>query len=185
MEPRKLSLALNAHLAEDIRIMRAVRAPADFHARFDASGKQYRYFIYNHAAMDPLLRTQAWHVPQPLDFAKMRQAARAFIGKHDFEAFAANRGYKMASTVRTVTRCEIRRTGPLITVIIEGDGFLYKMCRGIVGTLVQIGQNKFAPTEIPKMLATKDRRAAGMSAPAHGLVLWKVFYDTGQARQRG
>jgi tRNA pseudouridine38-40 synthase len=176
MEPRKLSLGLNAHLPEDIRIMRAARAPATFHARFDASGKEYRYFIYNHAAMDPLLRMQAWHVPQSLDLDQMRQAARHFIGKHDFEAFAANRGYKMESTVRTVTRCEIRRSGPLLTVIIEGDGFLYKMCRGIAGTLVQIGQNKFAPAEIPRMLAAKDRRAAGMSAPAHGLVLWKVFY---------
>jgi tRNA pseudouridine38-40 synthase len=176
MVPRKLSLALNAHLPEDIRIMRAAQATSDFHARFNARGKQYRYFIYNHAAMDPLLRTQAWHVPQPLDFAKMRQAARAFVGKHDFEAFAANRGYKMETTVRTVTRCEIRRAGRLFTVIIEGDGFLYKMCRGIVGTVVQVGQNKFAPTEISEMLATKDRRSAGMSAPAHGLVLWKVFY---------
>jgi tRNA pseudouridine38-40 synthase len=176
MVPRKLSLALNAHLPEDIRIMRAARATLDFHARFNASGKQYRYFIYNHAAMDPLLRTQAWHVPQTLDLRKMQQAARAFIGKHDFEAFAANRGYKMETTVRTVTRCEIGRAGPLFTVVIEGDGFLYKMCRGMVGTLVQVGQHKFKPAEIPEMLATKDRRAAGMSAPAHGLVLWKVFY---------
>jgi tRNA pseudouridine38-40 synthase len=177
MVPRKLSLALNAYLPDDIRIMRASRAKPDFHARFDAAGKQYRYFIYNHAAMDPLLRTQAWHVPQPLDLEKMREAARAFIGKHDFEAFAANRGYKMESTIRTVTRCEIRRSRALLTVIIEGDGFLYKMCRGIVGTIVQVGQNKFAPSEIPKMIATKDRRAAGMSAPAHGLILWKVFYS--------
>jgi tRNA pseudouridine38-40 synthase len=176
MVPRKLSLALNAHLPEDIRIMSAARVTSDFHARFNASGKQYRYFIYNHAAMDPLLRAQAWHVPQPLDFVKMREAARAFIGKHDFEAFAANRGYKMETTVRTVTRCEIRRSGSLFKVIIEGDGFLYKMCRGIVGTLAQVGQNKFAPAEIAKILAAKDRRAAGMSAPAHGLVLWKVFY---------
>src|SRR4051812_23820084 len=74
MVPRKLSLALNAHLPEDIRIMRATGAASDFHARFDATGKQYRYFIYNYAAMDPLLRTQAWHVPQALDLAKMRQA---------------------------------------------------------------------------------------------------------------
>jgi tRNA pseudouridine38-40 synthase len=176
MAPRKLSLGLNANLPEDIRITNAARAPADFHARFDAKGKQYRYFIYSHAAMDPLLRSQAWHVPQKLDLAKMREAARAFVGKHDFEAFAANRGYKMESTVRTVTRCDIRKSGPLYTVTIEGDGFLYKMCRGMVGTLVQIGQNKIAPTEIPKMLASKDRRAAGMSAPAHGLVLWKVYY---------
>jgi tRNA pseudouridine38-40 synthase len=177
MAPRKLSLGLNAYLPEDIRIMRAARAPANFHARFDAIGKQYRYFIYNHAAMDPLLRAQAWHVPQSLDLAKMRQAAGAFVGKHDFEAFAANRGYKMESTVRTVTRCEIRRSGPLQTVIIEGDGFLYKMCRGIVGTLVQVGQEKFGSDEIPRMMAAKNRSAAGMSAPAHGLVLWKVFYS--------
>lgn len=182
MVPRKLSLALNAHLPEDIRIMSAARAPAEFHARFNASGKQYRYYIYNFHAMDPLLRTQAWHVPQNLDLAKMRQAARAFIGKHDFEAFAANRGYKMESTIRTVTRCEIRRTGPLITVIIEGDGFLYKMCRGIVGTLVQVGQNKFPPTTIPEMMRTKDRSAAGMSAPAHGLILRKVFYSKAPSR---
>lgn len=176
MVPRKLSLALNAHLPEDIRIMGATRATANFHARFKAAGKQYRYFIYNHAAMDPLLRAQAWHVPQALQVADMRAAARAFVGKHDFEAFAANRGYKMESTIRTVTRCDIRRFGPLLTVIIEGDGFLYKMCRGIVGTLVQVGQGKFAATEIPEMIRMKDRRAAGMSAPAHGLILWKVFY---------
>jgi tRNA pseudouridine38-40 synthase len=182
MLPRKLTLALNAHLPDDIRIMAAARAPAEFHARFNAAGKQYRYFIYNFHAMDPLLRTQAWHVPQPLDLSKMRHAARAFIGKHDFEAFAANRGYKMETTIRTVTRCEIRRAGPLLSVIIEGDGFLYKMCRGIVGTLVQVGQNKFSPTAIPEMIRTKDRSAAGMSAPAHGLVLWKVFYSKGPSR---
>ena len=182
MVPRKLSLALNAHLPEDIRIMRAARASEDFHARFNASGKQYRYYIYSHHAMDPLLRTQAWHVPQALDVAKMRAAAKAFIGKHDFEAFAANRGYKMESTIRTVTRCDIRGAGPLFTVIIEGDGFLYKMCRGIVGTLVQVGQGKFAASEIPEMIRTKDRRAAGMSAPAHGLILWKVFYSKARAK---
>ena len=118
------------------------------------------------------------HVPQSLDLAKIRQAARAFIGKHDFEAFAANRGYKMESTIRTVTRCEVRRAGPLFTVIIEGDGFLYKMCRGIVGTIIQVGMGKFAPRDIHDMLATKDRRMAGMTAPAHGLVLWKVFYES-------
>src|SRR4051794_19314237 len=105
MRPQKLSLALNANLPEDIRIMKSSFAAADFYARFLASGKQYRYFIYNYPAMDPLLRAQAWHVPQKLKLPKMRTAAKAFCGKHDFEAFAANRGYKMKSTVRTVTRC--------------------------------------------------------------------------------
>jgi tRNA pseudouridine38-40 synthase len=83
----------------------------------------------------------------------------------------------MKSTVRTLWRCDIRRRGPLLTFIIEGDGFLYKMCRGIVGTLVQAGQGKIAPARIASILSRKDRRAAGMTAPAHGLVLWKVFYD--------
>ena len=82
----------------------------------------------------------------------------------------------MESTVRTVTRCELRRSGRTLTVIIEGDGFLYKMCRGIAGTLVQVGQGKFAPEAVKAMLDARDRRLAGMTAPALGLVLWKVFY---------
>jgi tRNA pseudouridine38-40 synthase len=106
----------------------------------------------------------------------MRIAARLFAGKHDFESFAASRNYKPACTVRTLTRCEVHRRGSLLTFILEGDGFLYKMCRGIVGTLLQVGRGKFEPKAVAEMLALKDRRAAGMTAPAHGLVLWKVFY---------
>ncbi len=176
MPEAKLLLAINAHLPTDIRIASARRCPAKFHARFDASGKEYRYFVWNHPSMNPLLRHQAWHVPQPLALPAMRLAAKYFLGKHDFKSFAANRNYEMETTVRTLTRCEVRRAGPLLTFTIEGDGFLYKMCRGIVGTLVQIGQGKFSSTVIGEMLEHKDRRVAGMTAPAHGLVLWKVFY---------
>jgi tRNA pseudouridine38-40 synthase len=176
MSVRKLGLALNAWLPEDIRILSATRCHPDFHARFDATGKQYRYFVWNRTAMNPLLRHQAWHAPVPLDLAAMRSAAKLFLGKHDFKSFAGTRNYEMESTVRTLTRCDIKRSGPLLTFIIEGDGFLYKMCRGIVGTLVQLGQGKFAPGEIKRILDNRDRRAAGMTAPAHGLVLWKVFY---------
>jgi tRNA pseudouridine38-40 synthase len=172
----KIPLAVNAQLPPDIRIMAASEASTDFHARFDAKGKQYRYYVYNHPSMDPLLRHYAWHVPQPLDFEVMRKGAELFVGKHDFASFANNRNYKMESTVRTLTRCTIRKSGPLFTYIIEGDGFLYKMCRGIVGTLVQAGQGRFDAPEIQRMLAGKDRSLAGMTAPAHGLVLWKVFY---------
>jgi tRNA pseudouridine38-40 synthase len=118
----------------------------------------------------------AWQVPQKLDLEPMRSAARLFIGRHDFRSFAATRNYEMESTVRTLTRCDIKQSGPLLTFVIEGEGFLYKMCRGIVGTLVQVGRAKFAPKELKPMLAAKDRRAAGMTAPAHGLVLWKVYY---------
>jgi tRNA pseudouridine38-40 synthase len=183
MPVRKLSLALNAHLPEDIRIPAAARCRADFHARFHASGKQYRYFIWNHPAMNPLLRHSAWHVPRLLDLAAMRAAAALFVGRHDFRSFANNRGYEVENTVRTLTRCDSKRSGPLLTFTLEGDGFLYKMCRGIVGTIVQAGLGKFPPQEVKRMLAHRDRRLAGMTAPAHGLVLWKVFYRAGTATE--
>jgi len=176
MTPRKLALAINAWLPDDIRVCSAQRARPDFHARFDATGKQYRYFVWNHTAMNPLLRHRAWHVPRKLDVAAMRLATSSFLGTHDFQSFAANPGYARQSTVRTLRRCAIQSNGPLITFIIEGDGFLYKMCRGLVGTLVQVGLGRFSPNETGTMLRTKDRRMAGMTAPAHGLVLWKVFY---------
>jgi tRNA pseudouridine38-40 synthase len=176
MPVQKLALAINANLPPDIRVMEARMAAPDFHARFDACGKQYRYYVWNHPAHQPLLRLQVWHVPKPLNLAAMQSAAKLFVGTHDFISFAGTRRYEMESTVRTVTRCDLKRKGPLLTFYIEGDGFLYKMCRGIVGTVVQIGQGKFGPDEVVQMLAHKDRRAAGMTAPAHGLVLWKVYY---------
>ena len=182
----RLVLALNSQLPADVRVMSAMRAPADFHARFQARGKQYRYFVWNQVAMNPLLRTTAWHVPRPLDLKAMRVAAPLVVGRHDFQSFSANQGYAKASTVRTLTRCDVKKSGPLLTFTIEGDGFLYKMCRGIVGTLVQIGQGKFPPEEIKVMLGHRDRRVAGMTAPAQGLVLWKVFYAPQSAKpQRG
>ena len=115
-------------------------------------------------------------VSQRLDVGAMRRAAKLFLGKHDFKSFEGTRDYEVESRVRTLTRCDVKRNGPLLTFIIEGDGFLYKMCRGIVGTLVQVGQRKFAAEDIKLMLARKDRRVAGMTAPPHGLVLWKVYY---------
>ncbi|MDB6056525.1 MAG: tRNA pseudouridine synthase [Verrucomicrobiales bacterium] len=172
----RFGLAINAFLPEDIRIMAVSHCPEKFHARFDASGKQYRYFVWNHYAMNPLLRGRAWHVGPALNLRRMRDAAKLFLGKHDFQSFAASREYKMDSTVRTLHRCDIKKNGDLLTFIIEGDGFLYKMCRGIAGTLVYVGQGKIALSDVKKIVAAKDRNAAGMTAPAHGLVLWKVFY---------
>jgi tRNA pseudouridine38-40 synthase len=182
MTPRKLALALNAWLPEDIRVLAAARAHSDFHARFNAAGKQYRYYVWNHPAMNPLLRHTAWHVPRSLSLSAIRQAAPLFIGRHDFQSFAANPGYAKESAVRTLTQCDLKRNGPLLTFRIEGDGFLYKMCRGIVGTLVQIGLGKFEANEIKKILSKKDRRVAGMTAPAKGLVLWRVYYRKGRPK---
>jgi tRNA pseudouridine38-40 synthase len=172
----KLALALNAWLPADIRVVSVARAARHFHARFQARGKQYRYVVWNHPAMNPLLRATAWHVPRPLDVTAIRGAARYFVGRHDFQSFTANQGYARGGTVRTLTRCDVKRSGAQLTFIIEGDGFLYRMCRAIVGTLVQVGQGKFSPAGIKAMLVLRDRRAGGMTAPAHGLVLWKVFY---------
>jgi tRNA pseudouridine38-40 synthase len=172
----KLPLAINSQLPEDVRVMEARAVSMDFHARFSARGKQYRYTVFNHRSMDPLLRRTAWHVPKRLDLPAMRQAAAHFKGKRDWAAFANNRNYEMESTVRTLHRCELRKQGSVLTFIIEGDGFLYKMCRGIVGTIIQVGEGRFAAADIPRMLETRDRSMAGMTAPAHGLILWKVFY---------
>jgi tRNA pseudouridine38-40 synthase len=177
MAEAKLALALNAFLPEDVRVVAAQRAAADFHARFHARGKQYRYFVWNATVMNPLLRSSAWHVPRKLDLPAMRAAAPLFLGTHDFKSLAANHNYEIENTVRTLRRCEVKRSGPWLTFLIEGDGFLYKMCRGIVGTLVQVGLGRFAAEDIRTILARRDRRVAGMTAPAHGLVLWKVFYE--------
>ena len=166
MSSHKLGLALNAWLPQDIRVVAATRTRPAFHARFEAKGKQYRYFVWNHPAMNPLIRP----------FGRFNAIHGLFVGRHDFRSFTTNPGYARESTIRTLTRCEIRRQGPLLTFIIEGEGFLYRMCRSIVGTLVQVGLGKFRPEAIPAMLRQKDRRLAGMTAPAHGLVLWRVKY---------
>ena len=179
-----LLLAINAWLPDDIRVMHVARAKPDFHARYDASGKQYRYLVWNHAAANPILRTQSWHVPRALDLVAMRAAAKLFVGRHDFRSLAANRGDVLKDAVRTLTRCDFRRSGSQIAFTIVGDGFLYKMCRGIVGTIVQVGQGKIAAADIKRILAHRDRRVAGMTAPACGLVLWKVYYKKGAARKR-
>jgi tRNA pseudouridine38-40 synthase len=176
MPEERLVPTLNGCLPEDVRVVAAVSVSADFHARFDATGKQYRYHVWNHPVMDPLSRGRRWHVPQRLELTAMREAAEILTGCHDFRAFTAKRDGVLGDSVRTLTRCEIVKKGPELTFVIEGSGFLYKMCRGLVGTLVQVGQGKFTPQDVAAMLAPKDRRDAGVNAPAHGLVLWRVFY---------
>jgi tRNA pseudouridine38-40 synthase len=176
MPVRHLPLAINSLLPQDIRVTRAAKAPGDFHARFGAVSKEYRYRIWNHPVMNPLLRTQAWHVPRKLDLAAMREAADLFTGRHDFTAFTANRPGELGDPVRTLDRCEIRKRGSEITCILQASGFLYKMCRGIVGTLVQVGEGRFPPPAVETMFESRDRREAGMNAPAPGLILWKVDY---------
>ena len=176
MSEQRLLPALNACLPEAVRVTSASCVAADFHARFDATAKQYRYHLWNHPVMDPLSRGVRWHVPQRLDLMPMREAAGYLTGSHDFRAFTAKRDGVLGDSVRTLTRCEMVKKGAEVTFVIEGSGFLYKMCRGIVGTLVQVGQGRFTPRDVAAMLESKDRREVGVNAPAHGLVLWRVFY---------
>ena len=176
MPPRKIRLAINANLPSDIRIVSVRRVPSKFHAQFDAKGKQYQYRIWNHAAMNPLLQGLAWHVPVQLDLEQMQKASVHFLGERDFQSVASNRNYVYENTVRTLTRCDVRKKGCEYKIVIEGNGFLYKMCRGIVGTLVAVGKRKWTPDLIPILLSEKNRSVAGMNAPACGLTLHKVFY---------
>lgn len=172
----RVRLALNAMLPPQIRIMRAARAPESFHARFDARRKEYRYQIINSAVMPPLLRLQCWHVPRALDVAAMREAASHLIGRHDFRAFTAKRKGQLLDSTRTLHECRLTRRGDLLTLRLAGEGFLYKMCRRIAGTLVQVGEGKILPEQIPAMLTHAQQANAGMIAPAQGLILWSVKY---------
>lgn len=176
MPTEKVSLALNAFLPLDIRIVDTQMVDSTFHARFSAKSKQYRYFIWNARHNNPILRSTAWHVPRPIDVDLMRQAASHIPGKKDFRSFANHHTYEIENSIRTVFRCSVRKAGPLITIIIHGDGFLYRMCRGIAGTITQVGSGKYQPHEVSNMIEKKNRIASGMTAPAHGLFLWKVYY---------
>lgn len=172
----QLRLALNAKLPTEIRIISATRARADFHARFDATQKEYRYQVWNDPVLDPLSRQQTWHVPRSLDLAAMREAAAHLIGRHDFRAFTAKRQGTLLDSTRTLHQCEIKRRGKMLTFHLIGEGFLYKMCRRIVGTLVQVGEGKITSHRIPAMLTDPAHFPSGMIAPAQGLILWKVSY---------
>jgi tRNA pseudouridine38-40 synthase len=170
--------ALNGVLPPAIRIMRCQFVPESFHARFSAKGKIYRYRIWNGDVLPPLENGRAWHIRNPLDTAAMEGAAQEFSGKHDFASFAANRGTPETDTIRTIRSVRIRRAGPAISVEVEGDGFLYKMVRMIVGTLARVALGEALPGEItarlkaPRKVIPKGRNAA----PAAGLFLVRVRY---------
>ena len=171
--------ALNAKLPADIRVMSAVEARDGFHARFDARSKTYRYRIWNGEVLPPFERRYVWHVPGPLDREAMSAAAQLINGKHDFAAFQGA-GSDAATTERTIFQSAIRipQSGMphMIYFDICGDGFLRHMVRAIVGSLVDVGRGRHAPDWIAQVIASRDRAAAGRSAPASGLFLMSVEY---------
>lgn len=174
----KFAFALNTLLPEDIVIKGSQEVSDDFHARFSAKGKTYKYLIYNSVFPTALLRNRAYHVYYPLDITAMQKAATQFVGTHDFYAFSAAGG-SVKTTVRTITAATVLRQNPddnLIEFHITGDGFLYNMVRIIAGTLVEVGIGKLKPDDISELISGLDRRKAGRTAPAHGLYLVEVYY---------
>jgi tRNA pseudouridine38-40 synthase len=168
--------ALNAHLPPEIRVLSVEDVAPDFHARFSARSKTYRYVIRNAPVADPFERQYAWHLPEPLALDAMREAAALLVGKHDFAAFRSV-GAEVATTVRTITRSEWRESGGRLVYEVAGDGFLRHMVRAIVGTLVEIGRGWRAPQQVGSLLAGGRRADAGATAPPHGLFLLRVDYD--------
>lgn len=179
---------LNGILPPDVRVTNVTIVPDGFHARYDATGRQYRYTIWNGAIQPPLLRSTTWHRRSPLDLAAMQAAAGTLIGEHDFAAFAgAGRGVPKqgANTVRamrvaewTAERCLEAIAGVALVFTIEGTGFLPHMVRNLVGSLAVIGAGDAPVVWMETLLAGRDRRYAAPTAPAHGLSLWQVRYDS-------
>jgi len=171
----KFVYALNQRLPEDIRIQHSCEVPSGFHPRYQNTVKLYEYRILNREFPLPAYRLNTYFIYRPLDEERMQQAADYLTGEHDFKSFCAA-GAQVKTTVRTIYNLETVRDGELITIRITGNGFLYNMVRIIAGTLIKIGQGEWEPEYIQEILAAKDRRVAGPTAPAKGLTLTGIFY---------
>ena len=167
---------LNRFLPEDIVVRHAEEVDENFHARFSASGKHYRYSILCDAIRSPLQRRHSWQVKYSLDFGMMQQAAEQFVGVHDFSAFRTA-GCAAETTVREVFSSSLSQHGRLLYIDICGSGFLKNMVRMMVGTLVEVGRGKRPPADIDRLLAAPGSCAPALTAPAHGLCLIEVFYS--------
>jgi tRNA pseudouridine38-40 synthase len=173
--PDRLRQALNAALAPEVVVTDAREAPDGFDARFSATGREYVYRIHEAEVPDPTSARFVWHRPGTLRLGPMRGAARHLVGEHDFSSFCRRPG-EGRSTVRTLRRLTVARRGGLVEVRAEANGFLHQMVRSLVGTLVAVGEGRIEPGTIPRILAAKDRAAAGRLAPARGLTLERVRY---------
>ena len=172
----RMPLAVNSRLPDDIAVVDAVEVPDDFNAIGSCVKKEYVYKILNSRIPDPFLADRVCFYPQRLNISLMQAAARAFEGTHDFKAVRSE-GTQTKTTVRTVYWCRAEKDGDLITVSICANGFLYNMCRAMVGTMVYASYGKLIPEEIPALLEKRDRRLTGPTMPPQGLYLNRVWYD--------
>lgn len=190
LDETTLARAVNAQLPESVRVLKIETRGDDFHARFSATSKTYRYVIGRGELASPFTRAFSWHVPEALDVMAMRQAARHLVGRHDFSAFRSVGGGSPDS-VRTITRAEVLAMGvsgpatlwgpggETLSVELAADGFLRHMVRAIAGTLVEVGRGWREPESMAKLVSGVARSEAGATAPPQGLFLVRVDYDQG------
>ncbi|HTP03753.1 MAG TPA: tRNA pseudouridine(38-40) synthase TruA [Nitrospirota bacterium] len=167
--------ALNHLLPEDIRVQSSEDVPDDFHARYSATGKIYRYVILNRRAPSALHRSRAWLIDRKLNLNAMRRAAGVLIGTHNFSAFRSS-ACNAKTPVRKLSALTVIKRGDFVEILLEADAFLMHMARNIVGTLVDIGLGRYTADAVKQMLLSRDRSKAGRTAPACGLYLVKVLY---------
>lgn len=168
--------ALNANLSPAIRVLQCSYVRNGFHARYSAKAKVYRYRIWSSPILPPLEFERAWHVSAPLDLIMLQAAAAKFVGTHNFAGFAANRGKPETNTIRTIHSVRVRKKGFCITIDFEGDGFLYKMVRLMVGAIVQYALRQLTANELKLQLNSNRSEGRRYVAPAEGLFLLRVRY---------
>lgn len=178
--PEKLPIALNARLPDDISVLAARWVPEDFHPRYGVTAKEYEYLFWNSPARNPFLRDRAWQIPWRIDDAalqRMQTAAECFVGERDFSALrdqGADTDAKDAT--RRVFSASVTRTDELISFRVRANGFLYHMVRIMAGTLRDVAKGTIPAEELPARIASLDRHRLGVTAPACGLYLDRVFY---------
>lgn len=173
--PERFAIALNTKLSKDIRIMESCEVPEDFNSRYSAKGKVYTYNLYFSPKASPFYTEYSWHIDMPVDVDLMKKASEFFLGKHDFSGFMST-GSSIINTVRTLESITFESQGPLLSLTYKGSGFLYKMVRIITGTLLEVGTGKIEIERIPDIIASKNRKLAGITAPPQGLFLKEVLY---------
>jgi tRNA pseudouridine38-40 synthase len=175
MAPAQLVRALNRILPRDIRILSARQTTHEFHARRNAVSKTYRYQMYLGPILAPHLLREYFHFPYSVDIPKMETAAHQFLGEHDFASFAKT-GASVSSTIRRIFSCELKKQGRRLHLTVRGNGFLHHMVRNMAGTLLEVGKGSISLENFQELFIKQDRKLAGFTAPAHGLVLLKVQY---------
>ncbi len=166
---------LNSALPSDIAVKEVKQVAADFHARYNAKGKTYKYRILNSNIKDPFLSRYSWQIERKLDADKMNAFCERIVGTHDFYAFSSS-GRTVEDTVRTVSDCFAERNGDEILLTVTANGFLYNMVRIIVGTAIEVSDGKINPIDTEEIFKSKRRDLAGVTAKPEGLMLWKVYY---------